>query len=425
MGLSASKPNIFAGDWQARRDRWQASLDPRVFWPDLTEQSLKKALEEIAQVTSRALADTGTSTPIRISTSVDQQAIGVAAFLQGMGPLLGHWCAQGIVERDPAVATVLAAHLEHGVQRAARLDREFGPLLDAFEASQVPVTVLKGAHTARYCFPSPGVRPVGDIDVLVHPGQIGAAGRALAAAGFVEEQRTRRPFRSVWIPRGDVQRVHSTELNHVDNPWSVDLHGNLERRYFWGRHAGFGVEALRCTVPLTIAGRSTRGLGQPLLTAFLALHASAGINQLQLIRLVELAMVIGKDRSNGSLSWAELAALLTRTQTVRFVFPAFELTESLVPGRVDHEFLSRLRPFATPRILRVLREIQRSGTYRLNRRSLDDKLMWAKGPWELICNLADLAWPTDDRFSFGDRIRMYQRRAGLLVSGRFRLRSRG
>lgn len=75
----------------------------------------------------------------------------------------------------------LAYHLvqEVGLKRA----------VGALEEAAVPLVVMKGAYLGRVLYPNPGLRPAGDVDVLVAPGDRGRAIRALEAAGFVPESR--------------------------------------------------------------------------------------------------------------------------------------------------------------------------------------------------------------------------------------------
>lgn len=297
--------------------------------------------------------------------------------------------------------------------------------MDALATGGVAVTVLKGLHTGQVYFPEPGTRPMGDVDILVAPNELDGARSALRAAGWVEVSSSSRPFRSEWATRRDRKQVHSVELDHADNPWTIDLHITLERHFFRGLTVSFGDESHRQRQPFAVAGRPAHGLAQPLLTGFLALHASYRLYQLQLVRLVETVLVIRRDQASGALTWDELAGLLERTGTQRFVYPALVLTDALVPGTIDSDLLRRLSRSATLRTRRVIFEMTRGGTFRLSRRSLEDKLMWARGPWQLVRNFLELLWPSDDIYSARSALAFQRRYLWKFLSGKVGVRSRG
>ena len=59
----------------------------------------------------------------------------------------------------------------------------------------------------------------------------------------------------------------------------------------------------------------------------------------------------------------------------------------------------------------------------LRYRSLDDKLMWASGPRELLLSASELVAPSDDGLPVG-LSRLYWRRLRMLVQGLRRPRER-
>jgi hypothetical protein len=58
-----------------------------------------------------------------------------------------------------------------------------------FEAHSIQMLLLKGAALAHLVYPRPGLRPMRDMDLLVHPDQVWEAQRLLAEAGFNAPQR--------------------------------------------------------------------------------------------------------------------------------------------------------------------------------------------------------------------------------------------
>lgn len=402
---------------EARLAAWWATNDPTRLWPQVPAAAREAAILRVTD-TVRAALRGGQAVPrLGAASPQDRDAIGIAAYRTGTGPLLGWWVARGLVPADPRIATLLYGHLQHNRRRVEVMTAALVRILECFSTARVTPILLKGAHTARAYFPDPATRPATDLDLLVAPGDLELARAALQEAGFAEVRHTRHPSRSEWTEAGRPPTVASLELEHADNPWSVDLHTTLERWYFRGRRAGFGYPAKDQLVEYDVGGRAVGALGQPLLTAFLALHASYAISDFRALRAVELALVIRSDLPSGALRWDALADLLGRTGTERFVYPALELTERWLPGTLDGDLRQRLHRAATARMRRVVDEVEAHGL-QLVRRSLDEKLMWARGPAEVFANWADLVWPGDDMWTAGDKVSLYFRRARMFLQRR-------
>ncbi|HZD04227.1 MAG TPA: nucleotidyltransferase family protein [Longimicrobiales bacterium] len=398
-----------------RLEAWRRSGDLRDLWPDVSAGALREAHREIRNATGTVLAagfgggpegvGPGGPGPLPLAEVAGGgdggRALGVAAFTSGMGPLLGRWIEEGTVDASGEVRGLFARHLDHGRRRSALLRGELVRIVGAMRSRGVDPVVLKGLHTGAAFFPEPGTRPAADIDLLVHPGERPRAAEALAAAGFTEGRRTSFARRSEWVPAGASRPVRSLELDHADNPWSVDLHTGLERWYFRGLRRDLGGPSSGSSDRFAVEGASLWGLGQPRLTAFLALHASYELVKVQLVRLVELVLVVRRDMERRRLRWDDFAALVDRTGTGRFVQPALALAEEVAPGTVDGGLLQELGRGATERTRRVLDAVRAADLAPLLRRSMDAKLMWARGPRELLLNLSELILPSDDGLPVG------------------------
>ena len=64
-----------------------------------------------------------------------------------------------------------------------RIDREHAELHSIMERIKIPYTTIKGLGSAAY-YPDPLLRTMGDVDFLVSPGDLDAAGRELEKNGF-------------------------------------------------------------------------------------------------------------------------------------------------------------------------------------------------------------------------------------------------
>jgi hypothetical protein len=397
----------------------QVSRDPRALWPDVSWESLGAELVEIARVSRQVLSGRMTTLGPRAAAAVPR-AFGVAAFVSGMGPMLGYWIANGLLDAGPLERTLLTRHHEHGRRRHALLEERLVALLGALRAQAVVPIVLKGMDTARRYLPAPGTRTIGDIDILVRPAEHDRVRAVLRSRGLIEKKGSGQPSRSEWF-QPETRRIHSLELDHAENPWAVDLHVTLDRCYHRGVVASLGERAFD-SVPWELAGHPVKALGQPTLTAWLAIHAGYGLEQLQLARLVELIFVIRKDTRGGILRWDDLAALLAETGTARFAYPALALAEHLAPGTIPAQVIDRAAEAATSRARRVVAAIAASGSYRLLRRSLDDRLMWARGPRQLLLLASEIAWPAGLTGLAAVR-RLYARRIRAVVKRQVTLRA--
>ncbi|MBI4503412.1 MAG: nucleotidyltransferase family protein [Gemmatimonadetes bacterium] len=400
--------------------RWKSTLDPKHLWPESSNDERLACYREILEVTRLILQGEKAALTVRNAGMV--RAFGVAAFMSGMGPLLGWWIErQQLAASDPLAAT-LAEHLAHGRKRADQMTGRLARVVRALAERGIVPTVLKGTYTARRYFPEPGSRPVADIDLLVSDAEFQAAGEVLRSLGLQSLATHALPQREEWGPTQDPP-VHSVDLAHADSPWAVDLHRSLDRTYFRGLVAGFG------TPDPAWLERWDSGAGwvtvptQPLLAAHLAVHAAADFPNMSLIRLVELILVLRADLTSGRLAWAAVSRLLKETGNLRFAYPALALAGSLAPGAIDPSVLEECAADATPRMRRAVPRVRDFPPQHFTHRSLEMRLVWANGPRQIVLNLLDWIYPVGPQISTRARLRILRRRFGLLLSGRVVLRS--
>ena len=117
------------------------------------------------------------------------------------------------------------AALARNLESYTGLKRVLNLLAEAWDPAGIPWLVLKGAACAAAVYPEPGLRDLGDVDILVPPDFFPEARRRLEEAGFVPSRA--QPF-------GDFTETvaHSLTLIHPRAPGvEVDLHfGILEDR---------------------------------------------------------------------------------------------------------------------------------------------------------------------------------------------------
>jgi hypothetical protein len=357
------------------RFRWATRQGhPMWLWPNVTIERWQSALVGI----ERALRGVLTGRPAPRPLDGDSEAMSVACYTSGTGPLLGFWAKQGLVDATPAVAAVLDLHLRHNKPRMDLLTAETRDLAAAFGARGVTVTLLKGLHTAHAYFPAPETRPVSDIDLLVNPSDEAAASAILSHQGYRAGPASRGPPpQRDWRRPGVAIEPKSLGFVHADDPWAVDTQTSLDRRYSPGapmiRLDGAATGAMR--EPWALAPQATV-LRQPLLLLQIAIHASCGFQSLNLLRLVELALIVRRDSDAGLLHWSEFQAMAERYGALGLIYPALRLCERLVPGTIPPEIVARSRQHAPASVRHVVDRLTPANAQRVVRYSMAEKFMW-------------------------------------------------
>ena len=134
----------------------------------------------------------------------------------GAGALAWRRLRHGTQQQLPAVAALREAHHAQAL-RAMLQERQIAATFARLHQHQVAAILLKGWSSARQ-YPEAGLRPFGDIDLLVQPTQKALAGRVLgvsvddetkAEADFVDTKSQLRPIygfdaAQVWQARQNV-----------------------------------------------------------------------------------------------------------------------------------------------------------------------------------------------------------------------------
>jgi hypothetical protein len=371
-------------DWAIRHGH------PHYYWPELPIHVWRACLYEIERCTAQVLAGTE-DVELILPADAPPRGLGIAAFSAGMGALLSDWIQRGQVRASPTVASILALHLEHGRMRGRRLHAELLEFMALLAPAGIPVTVIKSSHTGTAYFGDAALRPAADIDVVLRRADLRRAADVLETAGYRATGR-RHGISCDWLPPGVQPRVKSLELSHVDNGFTFDVHDSLDREFGGARTVRLG-DVDRLTEPWPELAPNARRLKPVANVAALALHVSKEWHRLQLIRVVELVLVLRKDFGNNQAIWGDLEALLDRARAMRFTYPAFELVDRLVPGTVPPNFRRAVAQHAHERLVRVVDGLRPGAAQRIERLSLADALIWSDGAWQIIRRLLDLLIP--------------------------------
>jgi hypothetical protein len=220
-------------------------------------------------------------------------------------------------------------------------------ILDAFEAASIRVLALKGAALAHILYPSPGLRPLSDLDLLVDPPEAAQAQAVLAGMGFdAKSQPTDRRFvghhhlpPALLLRDGQFVQVEI----HTD-ALSSDTPGSLTLGRCWDRRQAFDV-----------GGRTGYAFGHADMLEHLARHAA---ERASLFRLIWVADIVGyATRFRDDIDWTELR------RRSPFVINALSLLHQvtpLPPELLEEVPLPRSSAAGAGRAFRPLKEIVQS-----------------------------------------------------------------
>ena len=390
--------------WARRQGR------PAWLWPDMPIDAWRSAMDRIGSAAGAILSGAA-----GVGLDGEPEAIGLAGYTSGMGPLLGLWLEQGRLKAGKPVAEVLARHLAHNRLRSARMAEAAALVVGRLADRGIGTVVLKGVHTGAVYFPEAGARPASDIDLLVAPGDEAMAEAVMRSCGLAFKGRNH--WESDWALPGVRPEPRSLTYVHADDLWSIDLHSALKIS------AGEGTPVAELDLAGPTAGCGlwpvdTRAgvLGQPLLLIHLAAHAGAGWQSLTLLRLVELVLVIRQDVAAGALSWDAFLDVGARTGALSYAYPALHLAEKLAPGVVPGDVLDHCVAKVPGVVRDTLERLTPATAQRIDRNSVGEHFMWAQG-WQdrlrqlaLDIQLRGRSWP--------ELRRVYEERAWRLIRGR-------
>ena len=152
---------------------------------------------------------------IASAESLDWEYLLRAADRQGVAPLLHDWLTR---HRGLAAPASSADRLYHAYWanhfRNRLLLSELTLLADAAAGAGIPFMPLKGAILALDYYPTPALRPMSDLDLLVRAADLEGMGRLLAGLGYREVDRPPSSVEDRWLDRAS-----------QENQWVASRHG--------------------------------------------------------------------------------------------------------------------------------------------------------------------------------------------------------
>lgn len=196
---------------------------------------------------------------------------------------------------------------------------------------QIDSVVLKGPSLVERAYGDPSLRPYGDIDLYVHPGNFRRALEALEAAGF--ELRDRNWDFILKDLRGQL---------HLRGPagGTIELHWHPINGLRVRRTLGMAPDDLWSeTTEHTIAGRKCRVLAPAEELAYLCVHAALhGCNRL--LWLLDIALL----GAGQAVDWDRLTARLERWRFGAGGYLVLLLARRWADAEIPFQRLGRLRP---------------------------------------------------------------------------------
>lgn len=389
-----------------RLARFQETGDPSVLWPGLTEPARVAAARELGRVVERVLAgdDLVRLDPENAHTAY---ALGIAGHTTGIGPVIGRWIEDGVVDARADASATFARQVRHARARARRIDDEVLPALDALLAAGLIPVVLKGFHTSRVVFDEPAVRRMSDVDLLFPVDRIQEVESVLSRIGFRAEGPALQPYKRDWIG-GDVDpRLYSVELTHEKSKWTIELHTSLDRSFAPGSVAK--LDALKDRVEAFVfRGRQLFALDPAAVVILLGCHCSHELDGVRLLRLFELVSAVRHWSAEERLDWSEVLGILKKAGAARFTYPAFSLANQLAPNAIDQRVISIGERESTAASRHTVARLIPSGGS-LDDRSVVRQLMWTTGPVAIGHRVWRVMWPAG-----GWRTRIRRLRNGVL-----------
>lgn len=163
------------------------------------------------------------------------------------------------------------------------ISKELNNILSLFQSRNIQVIILKGTYLTNYIYP-PGVRPVGDIDLLVKKQDFNKAITALYEIGI----KLKDYSMPIWIHREFAKKT--TLVPENDNFVPVDLHISLGPYPYMGRVDI--KEVWKSSEKVNINGIQVRVLNKEYLLLHALLHLFQHRNENWLVSSCDIALLL-------------------------------------------------------------------------------------------------------------------------------------
>jgi hypothetical protein len=230
-----------------------------------------------------------------------------------------------------------------------KLYSDLADLLQLFSRHQIPTIVLKGAHLAAAVYGDVVERPMGDIDLLIHPRDLARSQEILLGMGY--GPRTRPPV--------DVQCTKGHQLIPFEfNSTSIDVHWNIE-----DNESPFNIELdglWKRAQQIDLVNVPTLALSPEDLLLHISLHASYNHGWLMfstgLRSLYDIKQIIA--HYGDKINWDSVRRRISEWHVGKSIYLTLRLADEILGCDIPRDVLDALRPRAfNPKFLSLARDL--------------------------------------------------------------------
>jgi len=274
-------------------------------------------------------------TPVDL-TAAEWEAFLVEAGQQDVIPLL-YYRLQSRPEGTAAIPAPILERFQNAFLKntayISLLYRELQQILSACDQEGIPVILLKGAYLAKQVYPEIGLRPMGDMDLMVQPQDLPRAGAITGRLGYTPPS----PHRT------DVEMAfsHQMPMYRKGNVFGIEWHWHIADP---GNPYDFKPDELwERAIPMQIAGVPCFGLAPEDLFLHLAFHlAGHHICTVPLRALADIDMLLGT--ASQRLDWRVIIDRARRWRLERCVYLTLRLAAECFGTPLPDGVLTALVP---------------------------------------------------------------------------------
>jgi hypothetical protein len=258
-----------------------------------------------------------------------------ACRVHGVAPLL-HQKLKTATWLEPSIKTWLAEQHTFNTQRVAKMQAELREILALFDHNNIRLMPLKGSILTASYYDEAGLRPMADLDLLIEPESLPRSIALLKQLGYQERVAH---WKHIEFIKPDNQRVVSTEVEHPDNPRSLEVHLAC-RETFGGPTVDLTEQMWKNAARGELLGEKATIPKPEALWLHLVVHATYHIWQgrgrlIQLIDLARLSCHVDND-----LGHLDNSLALLNTIDTRYSFPSLALVKRYFPANLADSVLA-------------------------------------------------------------------------------------
>lgn len=293
----------------------------------------------------------------------------LAILMQGVGPYLHTTLPETAVypHLPLTLQNWLATQYAMNKLRLQQMHADLTVILQQTQQAGIPVMPLKGSIIAWQYYPEPGLRPMADLDLLIHPADRKGLIEILQKLDYSFDPSDSNEQAQHMVFKNPGSAVVSLESEHPQNPRPVEVHWAL-RKGAWG-------DINQCDFTERIwatAVETTSTVWQPdvtVLAEYVAFHASYHFlfHSGRLVQLLDLALLSQK-------------LPLFIPAYPNWTYPALQLAARVLPDLFEFD-LEPMQEQVHPRVLDWAKRVP-----------LDGRAGFSLGPPPYLVHRAHLHW---------------------------------